>query len=192
MVIQSLAETGLSDLAIPAGVYFQRTNAPSQPKLGLSKKLACASLRLRVLFACFIVDAGDFFESRQEDWLWERLTSLSLTSRVLCEDTKPEDISHMLLGAAAAALKMPSLDTMELWNGRFGSAMLFRYQKAEDGQSAVITVRGTWPLRLEKVVTDAWDQVAERHRHGNVNMVTSLINPRVIMEFGDAIQHLGV
>lgn len=34
----------------------------------------------------------------------------------------------MLPDAAAAAMEMPNLETLELWNGREGLAMLFRYQ----------------------------------------------------------------
>ncbi|KAM5383515.1 hypothetical protein ACJZ2D_001964 [Fusarium nematophilum] len=96
-------------------------------------------LHLTTLSASFMADAGYFFAARQDLWTWDKLTSLALTSRVLTNDADTLDINNMLRDAAAAALKMPRLDTMELWNGRRGVAMLFRYQRARDGQSAVIT-----------------------------------------------------
>ena len=193
MMIQSLADTRLSELAIFSRVSTSLTGTQSsRPSPVLGKKIAWASLLLTKLSASFIVDVSEFLASRQEVWLWERLTSLSLTSRVLRDGTKPEDISHMLRGAAAAALSMPRLNTMELWNGGFRSAMLFRYQKARDGQSAVITVRGTSELPVEDAVIHAWDQVARRHRHGKLVVEPSLIDPSVISEYRDAIRHLGL
>ncbi|KAJ4269944.1 hypothetical protein NW762_001615 [Fusarium torreyae] len=139
-----------------------------------------------------MADAGYFFAARQDSWTWDKLTSLALTSRVLTHDANISDINNMLRDAAATALKMPRLDTMELWNGRRGVAMLFRYQRARDGQSAIITIRGTSELALGIATIEAWDVVARRHSHGRVVVQTSLIDPDVIRCHGDAIRQLGV
>lgn len=171
--------------------YSQRSTM-REPDSAVSQKLANASLHLTTLSASFMVDAGFFFAARQGPWKWEKLTSLVLTSRVLTHDADPSDINNMLRDAAAAALKMPRLDTMELWNGRRGVAMLFRYQRARNGQSVIITVRGTSDFSLGVAATEAWDMVARRHRHGRVVVQTSWIDPRAIRCHGDAIRHLGL
>lgn len=162
------------------------------PNAAVSRALAHASLHLTTLSASFMVDAGYFFAARQDSWTWEKLTSLALTSRVLTNDADTSGINNMLRDAAAAALKMPRLDTMEIWNGRRGLAMLFRYQRARDGQSAIITVRGTLELALGVATTQAWETVAHRHRHGRLVVKTSSIDPDVIQCHGDAIRQLGL
>lgn len=137
-----------------------------------------------------MIDASYFFEACKGSRKWETLTCLALTSRVLTDDADVAEINGMLRDAAAAALKMPKLETLELWNGRKGVAMLFRYQKAQDGQSAIITVRGTFELALGSTVTQAWDAVALRHRHGRVVVQSSSIDPGIIRCHGDAICQL--
>lgn len=139
-----------------------------------------------------MTDAGHFFSARQDPWKWEKLTHLALTSRDLTHDADTSDINNLLRDAAAAALKMPRLDTMELWNGRRGVAMLFRYQRARNEQSVIITVRGTSELSLGIVAKQAWDMVALRHGHGRVVVQTTSIDPDVIRCHGDAIRQLGL
>ena len=78
-----------------------------------------------------------------------------LTSSVLADVADVADINDMMRDAAAAVLKMPKLETLELWNGREGMTMLFRYQEAREGQPAIITVRRTFELALEYTVTQA-------------------------------------
>jgi hypothetical protein len=158
----------------------------------VSRKLARASLHLTTLSVSFIGDAEDFFAACHDSWTWDKLTSLALTSRILTNFTDTSDINNMLLDAADIALKMPKLDTLELWNGRRGVAMLFRYQRARDGQLAIITVRGTSKFALGIEATQAWDVVAQSHCHGGVVVQTSLIDPDVIRNHGDAICQLGL
>ncbi|OAA53005.1 hypothetical protein ISF_09068 [Cordyceps fumosorosea ARSEF 2679] len=172
--------------------YSDSTTAIRVPNPAVSQKLARVSLHLTILSASFMVDAGHFFSARQHSWTWNKLTSLALTSRVLTNDADPLDINSMLRDAAAAALAMPRLETMELWNGRRGVAMLFRYQRAQDGQPAIITVRGTSKLDLGITVTQAWDAVSQQHGHGKVVVQTSLVDTDGIRCHGDAILQLGL
>lgn len=158
----------------------------------MSRKLARASLQLTTLSASFMVNAEHFFAAHQQSWTWDKLTCLALTSRVLTGDADTSDINNLLRDAAVTALKMPRLETMELWNGRRGVAMLFRYQRARDKQLATITVRGTSELALGTAVTQAWDMVAHQHHHSKVVIQTSLIDPDVIQCHGDAIRQLGL
>ncbi|KAF5674528.1 PRANC domain-containing protein [Fusarium heterosporum] len=197
-MIKSFSQTELSKLTIFENfneAYPERyydTPAIRVPEPAVSQKLARASLHLTMLSASFMADAGYFFTARRDSWTWDKLTSLALTSRVLTDDADPLDIDNMLRDAAVAALKMPRLDTMELWNGRRGVAMLFRYQRAQDGKSAIITVRGTSEIALGITVKQAWDAVAHQHRHGRVVIQTSLVDPDVIRCHGDAIVQLGL
>ena len=94
----------------------------------------------------------------------------------------------MLQAAAEAALQMPKLDTMEIWNGRRGMAMVFRYEKGQDRQPAMITLRGTWALELAPEVKSAWDGVTNE----TVGVRSSLIDPSLVQSHGDAIQKLGL
>ncbi|TGO72829.1 hypothetical protein BELL_0414g00010 [Botrytis elliptica] len=74
---------------------------------------------------------------------WPNLTWLALTSRLLVPRERSAELDDMLQAAAAAAMNMPNLETMEKWNGEKGLAMLFRYQRNKRGQPAVIIYRGT-------------------------------------------------
>ncbi|WXC46157.1 hypothetical protein QX201_005847 [Fusarium graminearum] len=154
------------------------------PDPAVTQKLARASLHLKTLSASFMVDADHFFAARQPYWTWDVLTSLALTSSILTNDADPMDINNMLQSAAAAALKMPSLDTLEIWNGRRGLAMVFQYKK----KPAILTIRGTWELELAPEVRRAWDAVA----HEEVVVQRSLIDLDKIRSHGDAIRELGL
>jgi hypothetical protein len=61
-----------------------------------------------------------------------------LTSKLLTPDENSIEIGAMLQAAAATAIKMPQLETMEIWNGRKGLAALFTYQAFRDIQQAII------------------------------------------------------
>ncbi|KAK0386126.1 hypothetical protein NLU13_5963 [Sarocladium strictum] len=150
------------------------------PSLAPSREAARLSLQLETLSTSFIVDAGYFFSSCEEHWVWEKLTALSLTSRTLeVEDgANMSHVNSLLREAAATALRMPQLETLELWTGRKGVAMLFRYQRARDGLPAVLTMRGTAGLILEGC--------------DSVILQTSYIDPDVIRCHGDAIRYLGL
>jgi hypothetical protein len=71
-----------------------------------------------------------------------------LTSKVLTPDENSIDIGAMLQAAAAAAIKMPQLETMEIWNGRKGLAALFKYQAFRDIQEAIIICHAKTPVSL--------------------------------------------
>jgi hypothetical protein len=107
------------------------------------------------------VEASHFFDARELSWKWPNLTWLALNSRLLVPQERPTELDDMLrAAAAAAAMKMPNFEAMEIWNGEKGLAMLFRYQRVERVQPAVITWRGTWELTLRPLVIQAWDSVA--------------------------------
>ncbi|KAL4903561.1 hypothetical protein BDW74DRAFT_179558 [Aspergillus multicolor] len=106
------------------------------------------------------MDASYFLQARDLSWKWSCLTSLALTSRLLVPDEERVELDGILLAAAEAAMKMSKLRTMELWNGRKGLTMFFRYQATEREQSVVIT------------------------------FVQELLDAGVVMSHSDAIAHL--
>jgi hypothetical protein len=84
------------------------------------------------LSAAFLVDAEDFFANLwppNEDNLnvipWENLRKLALTSR--------RKINNMLMAAGRAAVLMPKLEVMEIWNGGEGHICFFRYSNDTGG-----------------------------------------------------------
>jgi hypothetical protein len=161
------------------------------PTSDVSRAAANASLELEHLSVSFMVDASYFFHAREPSWMWPNLTSLALTSRLLAPDESPTEIDNMLRAAAAAAMKMPNLEITEIWNGRVGLAMLFRYQLAGGGRPAVITLRGIWEFALRSPVIQAWEAVALKHcGHGSVIVKELLDAGAVVKCHGDAIHHL--
>jgi hypothetical protein len=161
------------------------------PTSDVSRAVANASLELEHLSASFVVDASYFFHAREPSWKWPNLTSLALTSRLLAPDESPIEIDNMLRTAAATAMKMPNLETMEIWNGQVGLAMLFRYQQAGGGRPAVITWRGTWEFALRSPVIQAWEAVALKHcTHGSIIIVKELLDAGAVKCHGGAIHHL--
>lgn len=137
--------------------------------------------------ASFLIDAGSFFASCRPSWQWTKLTSLTLTSQVLAPEADQADTAKMLISAASAALGMPQLVTMELWNGRKRLATLFRYQSAH----TTITWRSSWEFALLPSVVPAWQGVA--HTYGARELVVrkELLDVRAdIKSHGDAIHYL--
>ncbi|KAL6898338.1 hypothetical protein GGI43DRAFT_428518 [Trichoderma evansii] len=158
--------------------YYRDANPIRAPASYVGQAVANTSLKLECLSASFIVDASYFFQTREHSWRWPNLTLLILTYNCL------------FLEAAAAAMKMPNLKTMEIWNGREGLAALFRYQLKRDEQSAMITWRGTWDFTLQPAVIQAWEAVAHKY-HGNGSIIIKeLLDVNAIKCHGDAIYHL--
>lgn len=160
------------------------------PTSDVSWAVAKASLKLEHLSASFIVDASYFFHACEPSWKWPSMTSLALTSQLLTPDESPIEIDNMLQIAAAVAMRMPNLESMEIWNGREGSAMLFRYQLALEEQPAVLTCRGTWEFTLRPPVVQAWEAVALKRGSHRFIIVEELLDAGVVKSHGDAIYHL--
>ncbi|KAN0089526.1 hypothetical protein V8E51_019786 [Hyaloscypha variabilis] len=174
------------------GEDLSRCDSIRNPAPAVSRMIALASLKLEHLAASFIVDASHFFEI-EPSWEWPNLISLVLTSTVLTPDENSVDIGAMLqaaAAAAAAAIKMPQLETMEIWNGRKGLAALFKYQAFRDIQEAIIIWRGTWKLTIEPSIIQAWETVVHRYDGWRFNLVEEQLDEAAIKSHGDAIHDL--
>ncbi len=155
------------------------------------RAVANASLQLEHLSASFLVDASYFFLALKPAWEWPNLTSLALTSRLLAPDESPIETDDMLTAAAAAAVRMPCLEILEMWNAQKGLAMLFRYQSVRGERSAVITCRGTWEFALRLPVTQAWEAVTLKRCGCRPAIVTEVLDIGAdVKSHGDAIHRL--
>jgi hypothetical protein len=151
--------------------------------------VALASLKLEHLAASCIVDADYLFQI-EPSWEWPNLISLAVTSRLLLPDKDSAEIGPMLQAAAAAATKMPRLETMEIWNGRKGLAALFQYQASHENRRAVITWRSTWGMTIDPCIIQAWEAVVHQYDGWDLALVQEKLDEMAINSHGDAIRHL--
>lgn len=79
----------------------------------MSRKLVEASLSLEHFSAAFITDASRFWRFRNQDWVWESLSSLFLKSRDLVSNGEPYIIDNFFYSSAEATREMPQIQTMK-------------------------------------------------------------------------------
>lgn len=163
------------------------------PNSALGQALSKNSLNFESLSGSFLVDASDFFSFDGFGRLpsWPNLTTLVLTSQLLAPDKSCTDIMGMLQAAGSAAIRMPRLKTMEIWNGQAKLAAVFRYELIQCGPS-VMTWRGTWDFDLAPSVIKAWEAVTRRRSGYGLNVVYESLNGEDIISHGDAIPSLGL
>ncbi|OIW26063.1 hypothetical protein CONLIGDRAFT_684600 [Coniochaeta ligniaria NRRL 30616] len=160
--------------------------------------LSKSTPKLQVLAVSFLTDAIDVFDlrwsyllERPDGTIWDEATRqcaidtstdfflnmefVVLTSQEhLRPDQNRSKINALLRAAAAVALKMPKLKTMELWNCGQGQACVFRYEavdysapEPEHSDECRLTWRSTWgrarDLVVEPAVLEAWEGVARAH-----------------------------
>ena len=154
--------------------------------------LARSTPNLQAFAVSFLTDAIDVFDLRNS-YLMERRdgTILDEATRQRAIDTctyyfadmefvvltsqehlRPDEnrikINALLRAAAAVALKMPKLKTMELWNCGHGQVCVFRYEaldysRPEPEHTCRLTWQSTWGSRdlvVEPAVVNAWEVVA--------------------------------
>ncbi|KAF5988692.1 PRANC domain-containing protein [Fusarium bulbicola] len=159
------------------------------PVPAVGRVIALTSLPLEHLAASFIIDASHFF-AIDPSWEWPNLTSLVLTSRLLKPEDDSTNIDALLQAAAAAALKMPRLETMEIWNGQKGLAALFQYRMSRGSRQARIIWRGTWKYHITPSVLQAWEAVGNLHASWRLDVVQEQVEEEAIQSHGDGLHHL--
>ena len=139
----------------------------------LAQHLAEASqdLDLVAVTLSYVVDAQDFFgefaapvpkhlSPKLVSGQWRELTSLTLTSNLIRPDSSPRPVSKLLLAAGRAAMKMPRLRVMEVYNGiGVGRGGSFRFVASED--SSELVWESTWWFELADEVVQLWEKVAK-------------------------------
>jgi hypothetical protein len=153
----------------------------------ISAAFVSRSLDLEQLSVSYMVNAEDFFQACMRTWTWRHLQSLALTSQRLRYTGSRQEIYALLCSAGAAALQMPMLHTLVLWNGTKGNACAFIYHTNRD--CPYITWRGTWNLELSPSVVKVWQCVAFKFHSLELGIDKQQIQG-VIGSHGDAIHHL--
>lgn len=103
---------------------------------------------------------------------WPVLKSLALTSKLLHPDTPENLIGDLLRAAANAALQMPSLQQLEIWNQsqKVDFMCIFTYQRHGNDGYPTITLSNTWGYELKPDVVSSWNKVAEKYEHHQVTV----------------------
>lgn len=125
----------------------------------LAQAFARRSIDLEYLSVSFMIDAWDFFNACHPEWRWPNLETLVLTSQRLTIAADEEQVNTLLYLAAKAALWMPNLRGMVLWNVKESGPCAFKYVK-QDGVSQ-ITWHSTWGFDFQAPVILAWADVAD-------------------------------
>lgn len=154
----------------------------------VSAAFAQRSLDLEQLSVSFMVDARHFFQACQPLWTWNHLQSIVLTSRLLTRTSGRKGVSDLLKDAGAAAVRMPKLRTMALWNGGRGEACAFIYR--HDFEKPSIVWRGTWDVNLQPCVMQAWERVVSEYTPHSLRFESQRLRSSIIRSHGDAIYHL--
>ncbi|KAH8676032.1 hypothetical protein BX600DRAFT_432565 [Xylariales sp. PMI_506] len=171
---------------------FPNCDNVRQPDQGVARAATNASLQLQQFSASFIIDASHFLNAVEPSWNWPHLTTLTLTSQLLNarEASDSDSIHDMLEEAASMALKMPNLKVLQIWNGRQGSAALFKY-RFDGSACAVLSWKATWKLSLRPRTVKAWEAVADAHNRNNYFKVEEFVDETIIINsHADAIVYL--
>ncbi|KAK5997435.1 hypothetical protein PT974_02791 [Cladobotryum mycophilum] len=118
---------------------------------------------------------------------WPNLESLILTSQLLQPSKFKNKINAMLLNAANAAMRMPKLRAMEIWNGKKGAAFIFTYLRYGVNQWPTIYITSTWQFELKITVFDAWERVAEKHMNRGLVMRMQRLDGGAITSYGSVV-----
>lgn len=101
--------------------------------------------------------------------------------------TDPLAANRLLAAAAHTALRMPKLETMTLWNGARAQGCALVWCR----ESALLSWRGTWEIKLEHGVIAAWRKVAYEYSRYELRVEKELL-AHTISSHGDAVHYLGL
>lgn len=118
---------------------------------------------------------------------WPNLQSLAFTSQLLHPTTERDRINDLLQAAAGAAMEMPKLQTMEIWNGESGLACVFLYRRTGAESCPTITMSSTWGHSLDSRVLQAWDDVANKHSTGQILVETRALAGESFKSHGSVV-----
>ncbi|KAJ8128775.1 hypothetical protein O1611_g4855 [Lasiodiplodia mahajangana] len=164
-------------------------DASSAADLQLAKAFAKRSHNFERLSISYMIDAQQFFTSCQQlPYAWNLLQSLTLTSSTLAQTTPRRDVYTLLQNASLAALNMPQLKSMVLWNSEQGQACAVIYLRHTASGMATLTWRGTWDLDLSYDVVESWKKVASGSCYLRVE--NEALQDVDIRCHGDAVYHL--
>lgn len=177
----------------------------------VAKSLFERSLKLKKISVAFQVDADDFFHAHYRassaagtPVVWPDMTSICLTSDSFDPGRDHAELyaKELLVSAAAAAIAMPDLRDMEIWNvtesGSNGKmAGVFRYHRSSLGPVSVANISwlGNFDVKLSERTLEAWERVAEQHTGNRLIVGRHEVEDdgsRQLERQGDGIEWLGL
>ncbi|RSL71979.1 hypothetical protein CEP54_001156 [Fusarium duplospermum] len=172
---------------------FHEWSSTEVDTIRLAKYLRNYGKQLENMSISFLIDAKEFFQpfwTAQSGWTtsWENLKTLSLTCRAF-KSFSTHRISGVLCAAANAAMKMPKLQLLELWDGVEDRASVFRY-RVVDTTVVEVTWLSTHILEINQKVIDAWTSVALAQGRPDIRVSTHKLDPDKIRSAGSVLQYL--
>lgn len=157
-----------------------QVDEPRPSRLRLLAWVANYAVNMKHFSVSFLSDAKDCLDLSGHTF--PKLQSIALTSQHWLEPTE-ENTEKLLLLAARAAERMPSLQIMEIWTCRNGHAAIFRYEATGTSESSAsrLTWRCSWDTPEKPIV---WSRVIAAWRH-----VASTIASRELMFTQDPLPH---
>jgi hypothetical protein len=161
-----------------------------QPRLttvGLVRQLLQKSLPLEQFAASFWVDAVDFLHpfltstkrkarTGPPPPMWPNLRTLTLTAFAFRKQHRAADVNRVLGAAAQAALRMPKLRTLEIYNIKKGRVDgVFRYTTSDE--ASTIRWESPWPFKPSDKVRNTWSQVAKKYTRNDLACVSVISAP---------------
>jgi hypothetical protein len=117
----------------------------TSPVVGLIliRAFASKSYNFERLSISYMIDPQQLFNSCQLSFTRHTLQLLTLTSAILTQTAAQKEVFALLHNSNLAALNMPQLESMVLWNGKHGEACAFIYKRNKASRQAKLTWRGT-------------------------------------------------
>lgn len=174
---------------------------PRPSRLYILTGLATSAPGIKHLSVSFLSDTMECLDLHGADGaLFPNLESIALTSQHHLRPDHP-GLNDLLQKAAFAAMKMPKLQIMEIWNCGNGNAAFFRYEATGNEVSSAcrITWRCSWaapigplaPFPFEDRVVEAWGEVASTIAHRNLIFdVKKRLPKRRYREYAGILGHL--
>ncbi|ROW02405.1 hypothetical protein VMCG_06077 [Cytospora schulzeri] len=164
---------------------------PRRSGIQVLKGLADSAPNIKHLSVSFLSDAMDCFEP--PFGTFPSLESIALTSQGSLQ-RDPALLNQLLYKAAIAAMKMPKLQIMELWNCANGHADIIRYESTGTAESSAckLTWRSSWREKstLKKRVIEAWEEVASTNASRELSVEKDPLPKGCYSEYGAILHHL--
>ncbi|KAI1121814.1 hypothetical protein F5Y10DRAFT_255466 [Nemania abortiva] len=121
---------------------------------------------------------------------WPCLKSLALTSHTLNPTASGDELNAIFISAATAAMEMPQLQTMEIWNATRSSLCIFRYRRTGSNGRPMITLISSWGLILGPQVVSSWNDVTRKYFDEEVRVEEQTAAGEVIDTYATVIDLL--
>lgn len=167
----------------------ETSNRPRPSRIQVLKGLAISAPGIKHLSVSFLSDAMDCLEI--SDHMFPNLQSIALSSQTYLRPT--QSFNELLHKAALAAMKMPKLQIMEIWNCENGYAAIFRYEATGTPESSAcrLTWRCSWyAASIRDRVVKAWKNVASTIASRELILDTDPLPPASYPQYGSIIGQL--